>query len=227
MLFYYKIITVFKLKSISHIVLLLMLLINISCKESYKDKNIIEFYTSDFTENDSLKNLQIISIDTLNNFSEVKAEIENAVCDNKLSGLQFRLGKVNYNITATSYCPNDRETVCFFNVNSIFIKNDSIITDFQNVNRNKVIKDLKIEIDSIISKDYNFRYKKDKLKPAAIHFYADENFSIGNIKRVLKEIVEQFEAINKVKGVNYFEYYIIFESSIFYKKPPPPPPPNN
>ncbi|QCX39344.1 hypothetical protein FF125_13180 [Aureibaculum algae] len=200
--------------------LISLLLLN-SC-DDFKEKSIKkEVFAQDYKKYYAKKELIILDLDTIKNFSELRREMEEIACDKKISGLKFKFNKINYHITGFAECPSSAGG-CYFYKNTLMIKNDSIGLDF----KNKVsIKNLKNEIDSIISKPYNFQHNKNILNPALIYLYIDDKYKISKTKEVLAEILEQFNNINTANSPDFFEYNIIFESDIFFTIPPPPPPP--
>ncbi|WP_434020067.1 hypothetical protein [Lutimonas sp.] len=152
-------------------------------------------------------------------------EIERISCDKKVSGLKINTKtKVHY-ITGFTSCPTSGEINCYFRRINIRVKNDSIFNSWSNMNESIPIENLKIELDTLMSKPYNLQYKKEILKPALISLYMDDDISVSTIKKVLCEIAEQFQRIRISKGSEYFKFNILFyEMYSFEVKPPPPPP---
>ena len=189
-----------------------------------KDSNIVKpiEYSVDFEKYRDEDRLVIIDLDSIENYSELRMEMGRITCNEKVSGLKINTKtKVHY-ITGFASCPTSGVVSCYFRRNLIMIKNDSII-NHRSINP---IENLKIELDSIMSKSYNFQYNKEILKPALIYLYMDDDVSVSAIKRVLGEIAEQFQKIRINKGPDYFKYHILFEDMNFLEvKPPPPPPP--
>jgi hypothetical protein len=152
-------------------------------------------------------------------------EMGRNTCDNKVSGLKIDSEKKVYFITGFASCPTSGIVSCYFRRNHIIIKNDSIIKSWSKMDESIPIENLKIELDSLISKSYNFQHGKEILKPAFIHLHMDNESSISKTKEVLGEIAEQFEKMRIEKGPEYFQYHILFENIDFFEFKPPPPPP--
>lgn len=209
------------MKKLNYILILILILY--SC-DSFKEKTIKkELFSLDFKQFKAKNELELIDLDSVKNFSELRKKIEKITCKGKTSGLKFNFNKTNYYITGFANCPNDA-IACYFGRNTLIIKNDTILTDFRNQKNNQTIENLKTELDSIISKTYNFIHNKDVPKPALIYLYIDDKYPISKTKKVLKEIAEQFKSINSSNKPNYFQYNILFESKGFFAVPPPPPP---
>ena len=192
-----------------------------SC-DNFKEKEVQnELYSQDFKKIKSQNELVIIDLDSIENFSALRKEMGKIACTHKTTGLKFNFMKTNYHITGFAECPMS-VSGCYFFRNVLIIKNDSIIIDKGN---RKPIENLKNEIDSIISKPFNFQHDKDIIKPALIYLYIDDKYPISMTKKVLKEIAEQFKNINSANNPDFFQYNILFESMDFFISPPPPPPP--
>ena len=210
------------MKKFNYILILILTLY--SCN-IFKEKTIQnELYSQDFKKFKTQNELELIDLDSVENFSELRKEMGKIACKGKVSGLKFNFNKTNYYITGFANCPND-VIGCYFGRNTLIIENDTILTDFRNRENNSTIENLKIELDSIISTTYNFQYKKDILRPALIYLYIDDKYPISKTKKVLKEIAEQFKSINSNNKPDYFQYNILFETRSFFAVPPPPPPP--
>ena len=197
-----------------------------SCEtyQEQKESEIQKIYSDHFEELRNEKNFKIINIDSCQNFQELTSKMGEFTCEEITAGLSFTYDDKEYFLTGFSECPTFNGVACYFRRNIIIIKNDSIVTDL--FNKEKVaIEDLEIELNDIISHPYNFKYNEQILKPALIHLYIDENQNINQTKKVLKEIVENFQKINSNQKTNFFKYNILFEDFDRTNFPPPPPPP--
>ena len=58
--------------------------------------------------------------------------------------------------------------------------------------------------------------------PALIHLFVEDDFSISKTKKVLKEIVIEFEKIASINNADFFEYLILMENRDFTIMMPPP-----
>ena len=204
--------------------LFIILIVSISCNSFDEKETKNEIFSSEFKNYEVQNKLELINLDTIKTYSELRNEMVRIDCSGKVAGLKFNYNQVNYSAVGFSYCPNIDESACYFSPNQFIIKNDSIIK-YSNKKNSKPIEYLKTELDTAISKKYNFRYKQDKLRPAVIFFYVEDKHPISVTKKVLKEIIEQFKRINSGKSPDYFEYTILFEGYSFSDIPPPPPPP--
>ncbi|TQI71119.1 hypothetical protein JM79_2045 [Gramella sp. Hel_I_59] len=204
-----------------------MPILTFSSCESYleqKEPEIQKVYSDHFTELRNEENFKIINIDSFQNFKELTSKMGECTCQDLMSGLSFTVNDKKFFLTGFSECPTFNGVACYFRRNTIMIKNDSIVTDL--FNKKKVpIEELGTELNDIISKPHNFKYNKQVLKPALIHLYIDENQNINQTKKVLKEIIENFQKINSNQKSNFFEYNILFEDFDRTNFPPPPPPP--
>ena len=210
------------MKNLYYIFILSLLLYSCNTFKEKKVQN--ELYSQDFKKFKTQDELVLIDLDSIENFSELRKEMGKIACARKVSGIKFNFKKTNYHMTGFAYCPTNG-IGCYFGRNILIIKNDTLLTDFKNRKNNRTIENLKTELDSLISKPYNFQHDKNQLRPALIHLFIEDKYPISKTKKVLKEIAEQFESINSKNGPNYFQYHILFEDKTFFTVPPPPPPP--
>ena len=206
---------------------ILILILTFTSCETYEEQERSEnlkIYSDHFKELRSEENFEIIKIDSFQNFKDLTSVMGEFSCQEKISGINFNYDKKEYFLTGFSECPTFNGVACYFRRNTIIIKNDSIVTDLYKKEK-APIEDLGIELEKIISKQQNFKYKQQILKPALIHLYIDENQNIKKTKKVLKEIVENFKKINSSQKTNFFEYNILFENFDRTNFPLPPPPP--
>lgn len=206
------------------ILLYLIILIFASCDKSNTNQNQIEIFTKDYRELKSKNILEVINIETIKNFSSLRKMMGNITCNGKASGLKFESNDTLYHTTGFSECPTSQEIGCYFRRNIITIKNDSIV--IKDEEKTKVgINHLTEVLNTIIDNPNNFQSNKNQIKPALIYLYIDDKYSIETTKTVLKEIVTQFQSINKFKGTDYFNFDILFQSYDISSLPPLPKPP--
>jgi len=213
------------MKNLLYITLLSLILI--SCDRFKVDSDKIQISSSDFEKLEKLPEFQLIDLDSINNFGELRTEMGKVTCDMKISGLKFQYQDTIYKTIASADCPTSNEISCYFRKNIIIIKNDSLVPDLRNRNKRIPIENLKNVLTDISSIPYNFEYDKGILKAALIHIYIEEKYPISKTKKVLKEIVEQFENINSGKKTDYFKYIILIEQFDLSNIPPPPPKENS
>lgn len=211
-----------------NLIYLLLLVFAVSCEELEENSSLShsKIYSADFKELEHEQNLEIINIDSIKNFAELRSEMGRLTCEKKVSGLKFTANQKEYYLTGFAGCPTSRETACYFRRNHIVIKNDSLVTDLFH-KKKEPIEYLGEELSNMTSHSYNFEFDEDKMRPALIHLYIDEAQPISTTKKVLKEIVEEFETINSGSPKNFFTYHILFESFDRTNIPPPPPPPQS
>ena len=186
-------------------------------------KNLNELYSQDFKEIQVDNTFGIVDLDSVMNFSELIDKMAALTCEGKVSGLKFELDETRYYITGFSDCPNPGETACYFRRNHLTIRNDSLILEYGK--NKKPIRYLKTELSNIMENPNNFKYNENKVNPALIHFYVEDTYPISTTKTVLKEIAEQFSAINTTHNSDFFPYKILFVGYDISRIPPPPPPP--
>ena len=196
-----------------------------SCETINQNISQNEFYSNDFKNFSTESDFQVLNLDSIANFEKLKTKMGNLTCEDKSTGLKFKLKENVYYVTAFAQCPTFRGAACYFRTNDITIKNDTI-SSIQYENVEIPIEKLGEVLDEIISDPYNYQYGKEKLKDALIHIYVNDNHSIQTIKKDLKEIIENFSKINSSKNPDLFKYYILIEGYDKSKIPPPPPPPN-
>ena len=205
--------------------ILIILILVSSCSNIEEKKHLQEFFSNDYKKIQSENEIEIVDLDSFKNFSELRNKMAKLTCVGKVSGLRFMFNKKRYHITGFSNCPSSGEIGCYFRRNYLSIRNDSLILGYGKDKKEKPINYLNTELQNIMAKPHNFRSNENKIKPALFHFYVEDKYPISTTKRVLKEIAEQFSAINSKYGSEYFKYSIHFESFDITNIPPPPPPP--
>lgn len=200
-------------------------MILVSC-DNFKEKAVLnKSFSQDFKKFETKNKLEVIDLDSVVNFSELRKKMGEITCKNKVPGLKFEFAGTLYHITAYADCPTSREISCYFRRNLLTIINDSLIIEYGKKKKKASIEYLKAELRNIIEKPYNFQYNEDKVKPALIHLFIEDKYPISTIKKVLKEIVAQFDNINSGNKPDFFKYNILFEKYDITNVPPPPPPP--
>ena len=211
------------MKNLNYI--LIFFLILSSCSNLDEKKTLNELYSQDFKKFQVDNKIGIIDLDSVKNFSELRKKMGELTCEGKVSGLRFELNDTRYYITGFSDCPTSGEIGCYFRKNYLTIRNDSLILGYGKEKEKKPINYLKTELNNIIAKPHNFKYNKNKVKPALIHFYVEDKYPISTTKTVLKEIAEQFSVLNTKNDSDFFTFNILFEGYDISSIPPPPPPP--
>jgi hypothetical protein len=209
------------MKNLNYI--LIFFLIISSCSYLDEKKTLNELYSQDFKKFQVDNEIGIIDLDSVKNFSELRKKMGELTCEGKISGLKFELNDTRYYITGFSDCPTSGEIGCYFRRNLFTIKNDSLILGYGK--EKKSISYLKTELNNIMEKPHNFKYNENKVKPALIHFYVEDKYPISKTKTVLKEIAEQFSALNSKNDSEFFKYNVLFEGHDISNIPPPPPQP--
>ncbi|WP_157811823.1 hypothetical protein [Tenacibaculum sp. SZ-18] len=184
-----------------------------------------KLFSDDYKSFEIDDKIEIIDLDSVSNFSELRQKMGKLTCEGKSSGLRFKSNDTIYHLIGFANCPSSVEIGCYFRRNLLFVRNDSLVIEYGKSKKKKSITFLKAELNEIISKTYNFQYNENKLKPALIHFYVEDKYPIETTKRTLKEIVRQFKEINSQNGSDYFRYNILFEGFDITNIPPSPPPP--
>ncbi|MFI2744142.1 hypothetical protein ACG2LH_15520 [Zhouia sp. PK063] len=165
--------------------------------------------------------LKILSLDDFKNFKDLVSEMTKIVHRGEIAGILFKANNTEYKLTGY---PNAGG--CYFRRTFIDIENDSLVSFENGELKEKSIHYLRNELESIMSKPYNFVYKQNKVKSAVIFLHIDDRYDIEMTKVVLKEILDNFNEINKANGEGFYEYFISFNSFPFPRIPPPPPLPN-
>lgn len=197
------------MKNLNYI--LICLVIFNSCSNFKEKKTLIEFFSEDYKSFRNDNKIEIINLDSFSIFSELRNKMSELTCEGKSSGLRFISNDTVFYLTGFAECPTSSEIRCYFSRNLLFVRNDSLVIEYGKNKKKKPIRFLKSELDEIISQNYNYQHKKNKLKPALIHFYAEDKYPIERTKRALKEIIRQFKKINSQNGSDYFKYNILFE----------------
>ncbi|MFL1897461.1 hypothetical protein ACJRPK_17300 [Aquimarina sp. 2-A2] len=180
-----------------------------------------ELFSSEFKRLKLENKLEVVNLDSVSNYDELVKKMSQIFCEDKVAGLQFQLNKITYHVTGYSGCPTDEVVSCFFRRNLLTIRNDSLIFRER---KSKPIEYLKTELKSIMSETYTYQYNENKLKPALFHLYVEDKYTIATTKKVLKEIIEQFDTISKANIPDFFKYDILFNDYDVSNIPPPPPP---
>ena len=207
--------------------LLIFFLIISACSYLDEKKTLNELYSQDYKKFQVDHEIGIVDLDSVKNFSELRKKMGELTCEGKVSGLRFELNDTRYHVTGFSDCPTSGAIGCYFRRNLLTIRNDSLLLGYGK--EKEPISYLKTELNNIMAKPHNFQSNENKVKPALIYFYVEDKYPISKTKTVLKEIAEQFSALNSKNDSEFFKYNILFEgyeiSNIPHLPPPPPPPP--
>ncbi|GAA3577901.1 hypothetical protein [Snuella lapsa] len=209
------------MKNLTYILFVLHVLS--SCSHWGERRELKQFYSQDFTKFQERDELVVVDLDSMANFSELRESMGQMTCAGKVAGLRFESNDTLYHVTGFADCPTSSETGCYFRRNLLFVRNDSLIIEFGKNKVKKPIGYLKTELENITRKTYNFQYRENNVKPALIHFYADDKYPIATTKKVLREIAYQFSLLNIKDSPDYFKYNILFEGFDITSIPPPPP----
>ena len=221
------------MKALTHILSLLLLLSSCSKLEEESPLNnfsseeglpLIEVRSQGFKEIQGYKQIDVIDLDSVSNFSELRKKMGAVTCKGKVSGLRFRSNDTLYYLTGFADCPASPGIGCYFRRNYLYVRNDSLVLDFGKTRKKEPIEYLKTELNEVMSKPYTFHHKEDKLMPALIYFHVEDKYPISTTKRALKEIVHRFEEIHAKNSPDYFKYHILFKGYDITNLPPPPPP---
>ncbi|MDO1502279.1 hypothetical protein Q2T40_19260 [Winogradskyella maritima] len=208
----------------------LTLILFFSCNNekniTIEEEGLSILYTKEFKEVMTNPRFIKIQLDSIKNFSTLIDRMGELSCDRKISGLSFVYDKTEYNLIGSVPCPISADILCYFRVNHIFIKNDSLYTSRGKTKVKQPIEYLGKYIDDLIQKTYTHHYKEDKMKTAIINLNIEDQYPISTTKKVLSEIYNEFNRIALEKGEDYFKYHILFEKFVFLNIPPPPPPPS-
>ncbi len=202
--------------------ILIFFLIISSCSYLDEKKTLNEFYSQDFKKFQIDNKIGIVDLDSIKNFSELRKKMGELTCEGKVSGLRFELNDTRYHVTGFSDCSTSGVSGCYFRRNLLIIRNDSLILGHGK--EKEPISYLKTELNNIMAEPHNFKYNENKVKPALIYFYVEDNYQISKTKTVLKEIAEQFSELNSKNDSEFFEYNILFEGYDISSIPPPPMP---
>ncbi len=183
-----------------------------------------QFYRKEFLESKMKNNFEVLDLESFGNFEELLVVMETLSCEDKSIGLQFEFENASYHAIGFTECPTSGEIACYFNQNMVFVKNDSIRhLGFES--ETKHISELKTEI--ITFNDYSEYHRLNgskRLKPVLVLLNVENKFPISKTKEVIKEIVRQFEDVNKELGTEKYRYYLSFERYSNFDFIPPPPP---
>ncbi|WP_291865077.1 hypothetical protein [Maribacter sp.] len=192
-------------------------------EHSEHKKTNTEISSNSYLENFQQPDFVNIKIDSFKNFGELVKKMQELSCAKKSIGLNFNQNDTIFKLTGWADCPNSGINSCYFNRNTMVIKNDSVKNYSGDFDKLKHIKNLGNEISKISTINYHFQYNKNILRPAIIHLYIENSYPIAKTKEVLKQVVKEFKKVNYENEKNFFRYNIIFESYNLLNIPPPPP----
>lgn len=217
------------MKAISLLLLAFLLLLSCEPKEDEQHfeilkTNLPEVVSYRFLEYQKEPNFEAVNIDMLKNLGEMISRLEQLACQEKYTGIELTQNDTIYKLMGWTGCPDDATISCYFRVNRIYIKNDSLQSLSHNRDSMLPIRELRNEIEKVTKKEFSFRWNENILKTAIIEVFVDDKFPIEKTKEILKEITKVFKKINTENGKDYFEYQINFTGSSWLDVPPPPPP---
>jgi hypothetical protein len=204
--------------------LLFVLLMLSGCGDYDQEEinSVHELNSAAFAKYQEENKLRLVDLDSVKSYGELISIMKNINCEGEIPGLKVVIKDVVYNLTGWAGCPNSNEVSCYFRVNHIMIKNDSIVTD----RKNKLpVEQLDEVLREIISQPYTFQFDSDNVRPALISLYVEDKYPISVTKKVLKEIAVEFEKLATANNPDFFTYNILFRSFDYINIPPPPPPP--
>ena len=167
--------------------ILIYIIVSSSCSNFDNKEPIDELFSEDFKTLSSDTTIEIIDLDSISNYSELIEQMGQLSCEGKPYGLKFRSNNTVYYVTGYTDCPSSNIINCYFRRNLLYVRNDSLV--IEPGKEKKPIRFPKTELNGIMSKTYSFQHNENQLKPALIHFYVENQYSIETTKRALKEIV--------------------------------------
>ncbi|SDQ25623.1 hypothetical protein [Flagellimonas zhangzhouensis] len=209
--------------------------IYLSCEnstENYLDGNPIQFSASKIYSNEYLKfegdpKFEVINLDETSNFESLIEKMQLLSCEDKFTGLTYSLNDTIHYQYGVTICPTSNVTSCFFNRNTIRIKNDSLKNYRVSIDQYYPIESIAEQLKTMEHVDYIDTSGNPILKKVLIYLYVEEKYPIIKTKQILSEIENQFKLANLVMGEDYYRYLLIFEEENYFdiSFPPPPPPP--
>ncbi|SHG69152.1 hypothetical protein [Flagellimonas flava] len=181
-----------------------------------------QFFTPNYLQSNMEEGFEVLNLDTYNNYGDLLDAMETLSCEEKGIGLKFEHEGISYHTTGFAECPTSWVIDCYFNRNMVMVKNDSL----RHFTKKRHISELQNEIMEFNDySGYQGLRGNRRLKPSLLFLYVEDKYPIAKTKEVLKEIVTQFEGINKELGHQKYRYHLQFERFSNFDIPPPPPPP--
>jgi hypothetical protein len=202
------------MKKFSSIFLILLTIYscNNATNNSLKSKDLNkEYFSNEFKISLVEKNLEIINIDSISKFSNLRKEIAQLTCEDKVPGITFSLNNNRYNLIGYAKCHTTGETKCKSASSLIYIKNDSIITDLIK-NKRIYISHLQNVLSDIESGNYKYQITNNPKIPILIYLDIDDKKHISVTKTVLKEISKNFDDSNSDYYSKLNSYNILFSN---------------
>ena len=170
------------------------------------------FYSKNFNENLGKEEFVIIDIDSISKFSDLLNKMEDLSCKNKITGLTFSKDNSHYNLIGYADCKKGKKE-CLAASSLIHIRNDSIITEFNPIEKIHISK-LPGLIQDIDNDNYKFIVTHDSEIPSLIFFQVDDQYSNKLTKSVLAEISRNFDKLDsnfKTDNKPYTIYFTKYE----------------
>jgi hypothetical protein len=187
---------------------------NNSTSKTLEDEDIEkEFFSNEFKRSIGEKNLEIINIDSISDFSNLRKEIGELTCKEKIPGLTFSLNNKRYNLIGYGKCDSTGEIKCKNASSLVYIQNDSIITDLIKNERIHISQLQNILLD-IESDNYKYKITDNSQIPILINLDIDDEKPISVTKIVLKEIGENFDDFSADRTLNLNSYNIFFSEYV-------------
>ena len=184
-----------------------------------------KIFSDKFLEFQGDPDFEVINLENISNFSTLIDRMQTLSCEDKYTGITYQFNDTIYHQYGYVECPTSGIISCFFNRNTIHIKNDSLKNYRASLNSFYPINSLAHQLNTMKHVDYYDSVGEPVLKQILIYLSIEDHYPISKTKEVLAEIEKQFTKANKEKSDNYYRYMIFFEKVSFPDIQPPPPPP--
>lgn len=184
-----------------------------------------KIFSDKFLEFQVDPDFEIINLENISNFSTLIDRMQTLSCEDKYTGITYQFNDTIYHQYGYVECPTSGIISCFFNRNTIHIKNDSLKNYRASLDSFHPINSLAHQLNTMKHVDYYDSVGEPVLKQILIYLSIEDHYPISKTKEVLAEIEKQFTKANKEKSDNYYRYMIFFEKVSFPDIQPPPPPP--
>ncbi|WP_298248394.1 hypothetical protein [uncultured Christiangramia sp.] len=206
---------------------LILILSLFSCnqrEEKNSPKKEVYYYPEREKFNDRT-NLSDISIEDVEDYSELLKEIDRIACQDSIPIINYSSKKGKFKLFPWYECSESNIISCPTFRSRIFIQNDSILTNYN----------IKHSIDSLgiilkrhllnNGKDFNYSDSPDR---AGIEVYFKEKTKSDEIEDFLINLSERFNQLNKENADTlYLKIYFRDRPLRMVPMPPPPPPKQN
>ena len=112
-------------------------------------KPLAQLFSEDFKSFKIDDKIEIIDLDSVSNFAELKQKMGKLTCGGKSSGLRFKSNNTIYHLTGFTHCPTSGEIGCYFRQNLLFVRNDSLVVEYRKAKKNNRIHKNGTEWDNI------------------------------------------------------------------------------